>query len=115
MDDMASGEAESLRQFGIACRTTSKQPAGVRQFWSSRAKNGAAYAAAGKKRFIGGIHDGIESQRRDVGMNRPKDSHYGPFMSRRIVSLDHAVNASGTSLDILAFVFLTLITGVFLQ
>jgi hypothetical protein len=46
-------------------------PALVEELWSSGAVDGAVDASAAQQRRVGGVHDGVDLEGRDVGPDGP--------------------------------------------
>ena len=69
VNDMPRFEAVALRDLGLACLAAVKHSAFRHEFRSRRAVDRAIHAATAEKRCIGGIHDGIDVQGGDVGLD----------------------------------------------
>jgi hypothetical protein len=67
MDDVAGLQIETRRDLSLAGRAAAERKAGLQQLRSGGAVDGAVDAAAAGKLRIGGVDDGVDVQRRDVG------------------------------------------------
>jgi hypothetical protein len=67
VDHMAGAEPISSGDPGVAGRAAAQCAALRKQFRPGRAMDGSVDAAAAKQRRIGGVDDGVDIQRRDVG------------------------------------------------
>ena len=120
MNDAPGPETVSLREFCIAGLAPPTPPAGLAQFRTGCTVNGAAHTAAGKERFVGGVHDRIDVECRDVGLDRSKGGgHDGRMLFSVEDSVIDSVRQRGRQdpwlCDSLPLPLLTLITGVILK
>ena len=70
---MAAGDAR------LAGRAAAEPAAFLHQPRPRRAMDGAVHAAAAKQAGIGGVHDGVDLQPRDVALDRPHPAVQCPF------------------------------------
>lgn len=77
MYDVASRKVLALRQLRLSCSTASKTTTFLLQLRSGHSMNRAAHTAARKECFICGVHDGVDVQCRDVGLNRAQRRGHG--------------------------------------
>ena len=66
MNDVAGGQAIAGCDFGVAGRATAELTAVGKKFGSGGTMDRTVHTASAKKRWIGGVYDRIERQRRDV-------------------------------------------------
>ncbi len=72
MDHMPRGQTETSRDLGIAGRAAAKRLASGQQLWPRCVVYSSINAAPTQKRGIGGIDDGVDLERRDVGYDNFK-------------------------------------------
>ena len=68
VDDIAGRQAVAPGDFRLAGRAAVQRAALFQQIGTGRAMDGTIDAAAAQQRFIGGVDDGVQSQRGDVDL-----------------------------------------------
>jgi hypothetical protein len=70
MNDVSSRKAIPLCQLGLPCSTAAKTAAFLLKLGSGNPMDRTTHTAARKECLIGGVHDRVDVQRRNVGLNR---------------------------------------------
>jgi hypothetical protein len=79
MDHVAGRQREAWRDHCLAGRTAHtgrdlrQRTAGLQQGRTGRAMDGAIHATAAQQAGVGGVHDGVQRQRGDIGNGYAQD------------------------------------------
>jgi hypothetical protein len=87
VDNVSGGEAKARSDFALACGATVQGAAMSQQFRPGSAVNGPVDPAAAQKGAVGGIDDGVDGQRRNIGANGAQCGRHSDIESvKRLLS-----------------------------
>jgi hypothetical protein len=67
MNDPSCRKMVSAGDTGLASRASSDATAFLPELWARSIMNGTIHASASHKRIVGGVNDGIDLERGDIG------------------------------------------------
>ena len=76
MDDEPRGQTVAFGDPGIPRLAATEEPTFLNQFWACRPVDGSINPTSTQQRGVGGIHDGIHMQRRNVNEFCPESGRH---------------------------------------